>query len=224
MRTPQLLSGAIALACATATACTRAEVEREARNAAAGAQAVAAKAGERLADGWLTTKVQAQFFADNDIKSRYLNVSTRDGIVLLSGYVDSQKARQEAVQIARNTDGVKRVDDTLMIGRAPSEAFEPVSPTEGAVATTGSDSEASIAANAQLAGRALEDERITTTVQARFFLDPALKGRAIGVATRNGVVTLRGSVQSETEHALALLVARNTIGVGRVEDLLMVTR
>ena len=36
-----------------------------------------ARAGDRLADGWLTAKVQAKFFADDDIKARYIDVATR---------------------------------------------------------------------------------------------------------------------------------------------------
>jgi len=42
------------------------------------------------------------------------------------------------------------------------------------------------------------------------------------VQAANGVVTLRGSVASETERAQALLLARSASGVQRVEDYLVV--
>jgi hyperosmotically inducible protein len=227
MRTHQLLSGALSLVMISAVACTRAEADRQTRQAAAevnkvagvaasGVNKVAGQAGERLADGWLTSKVQAQYFADKDIKARYVNVSTRDGVVTIRGFVESQAAREQAVQIARNTDGVRSVDDRLLIGQAPAkETFEAGS--AGAVATTGGVDSGSISV-----ATAVDDDRVTSMVQARFYLDPSIKMRSINVTTRNGVVTLRGSVNNEVERAQVLVIARHTDGVGRVEDLLMV--
>jgi hyperosmotically inducible protein len=229
MRTDQLLFGALAIVVLSAAACTRAEADRQTRQAAAevnkaagvaasGVNKVAGAAGDRLADGWVTSKVQAQYFADKDIKARYINVSTRDGVVTIRGYVESPAAREQALQIARNTDGVRSVDDRLLIGQPPAkETFEVGGAgTAGAVATDGDASDA-----ARNAG-ALDDDRITSMVQARFYLDSSIKMRSIHVTTRNGVVTLRGSVNNEVERAQALLIARHTTGVGRVEDLLVV--
>lgn len=224
MRTPQLLSGAIGLVIISISGCNRAETDRQARDAAAEVRTAAAQAGERLTDGWLTTKVQAQYFADEDIKARYIDVSTRDAVVTLEGYVESQAAREEAVHIARNTDGVRSVDDRLLIGVSPEkETFETATDApRGAVATGGSaDADAARAGDAQPPAP-LDDEQITRMVQARFFLDPAIKVRTIDVTTENGVVTLRGKVANETERAQALLVARHTNGVGRVEDMLAI--
>jgi osmotically-inducible protein OsmY len=42
------------------------------------------------------------------------------------------------------------------------------------------------------------------------------------VQAANGVVTLKGSVASETERAQALLLARSSSGVQRVEDYMVV--
>ncbi len=223
MSTSQLLSGAlVAAGLVLAAGCNRAEANREAHEAAAEVRTAAAHAGDRLADGWLTTKVQAKYFADREIKARYINVSTRDGVVSLSGYVESPEARLEAVQIARNTEGVRSVEDKLLIGVAPdSDTFETGPATADPVATGGaSEYDASIAAKA--AAESVNDERVTSTIQARFYLDPVLKTRAIDVQARTGVVTLRGGVASEEERAQALLIARNTSGVARVEDLLTV--
>ena len=223
MRTSQLLSGAVGAAILMAAGCNRTDANREAREAAAEVRTVAAEAGDRVADGWLTTKVQAQYFADREIKARYITVSSRDGVVTLKGYVESPAARQEALQIARATKGVRSVNDQLLIGVAPGkETFDAATGAADAVATGGSTSEydATIAANAATAS--VDDDRVTSMVQARFFLDPAIKSRSIDVQARNGVVTLRGQVGNEAERSQALLIARHTNGVGRVEDLLTV--
>src|SRR5687767_15309883 len=119
MRRPQLFTGAVVVALAATAACSRAETSREAHEAAAEVRTVAARAGDRLADSWLTAKVQAKFFADDDIKARYIDVSTRDGKVTLKGFVETDAVRQEALQIARNTEGVKQIEDRLLIGQAP---------------------------------------------------------------------------------------------------------
>jgi hyperosmotically inducible protein len=56
----------------------------------------------RVDAGWTTTKIQAQYFADADVKGRNIDVTTdAAGIVTLRGRVDSEAARTEAVRIAR---------------------------------------------------------------------------------------------------------------------------
>jgi hyperosmotically inducible protein len=228
MRTPQLLAGALVVAVASTAGCSRQDTRREAREAASDARAAAARAGDQLADSWLTTKIQAQYFADEDVKARHINVSTRDGVVALTGYVDDDRAREQAVQIARNTDGVRQVADRLTIGRAPSNVLgtadvrDPraagggdieAGATTGAVPTSGGDLETTAP---------FGDASIATKIQAKYFLDNAVKARQIRVEAQNGMVTLSGDVASEAERAQALLLARTTDGVQRVEDSLTV--
>jgi osmotically-inducible protein OsmY len=224
MRTPQLLAYVVVATCVAAAGCNRADADRHARDAAAEVRTVASATGERLADGWLTTKIQAQFFADEDIKARYIDVDTKDGVVQLRGFVETPVAREQALAIARNTDGVLRVDDGLIVGLAPKDHRFTTTSEPNAVATTGDGSAAydeSRAASAAVPAPP-NDDQITSMVQARFFLEPTIKTRAIDVETSNGVVTLRGRVANERERSDALLIARNTNGVGRVEDALTV--
>lgn len=214
---PRVFPGVAVLALAFGVACNRAQPDRDAEQAAQQVKAAAAQAGEKLADGWLTTKIQAQFFADDDIKSRYINVSSRDGVVKLKGFVENDDVRRQVLEITRNTDGVKQLDDReLLVGRPPIQSFETASipSVPVPVATTG-------IASATGAG-ALDDATVTSLVQAKYFLDPAIKGRRIEVQTTNGVVTLHGDVASEHERAQALTLARGTQGVQRVEDSLTV--
>ena len=85
-------------------------------------------------------------------------------------------------------------------------------PAESPVATSGTLSD----------GRVLDDATVTSRIQAKFFLDQTIKGRRIDVDTQRGIVTLRGDVASDNERAQALLLARTTEGVERVEDALTV--
>lgn len=59
---------------------------------------------------------------------------------------------------------------------------------------------------------------ITTQLQARYFTDPIVRGNDVRVTTKDGVVTLRGTVPSEAAKDRAVTLARQTSGVARVED------
>ncbi len=58
--------------------------------------------------------------ADDNVKGLGISVATQDGVVTLQGKASSQAERDEAVKIAQNVEGVKRVDDRIEItgGRA----------------------------------------------------------------------------------------------------------
>jgi osmotically-inducible protein OsmY len=53
--------------------------------------------------------------ADEFLKSFQISVETRKGIVELSGFVDSQKAKDKAGQVARSVEGVKSVVNALIV-------------------------------------------------------------------------------------------------------------
>jgi osmotically-inducible protein OsmY len=203
----------LAIAMAAAMGCSRAETRDQTARAASEIKTAAARAGDSLADGLLTTRIQAQYFADEQVKGRYIGVSTSDKVVTLKGFVESPAARERALQIARTTTGVKQVNDQLLIGQSP-KAFEDA---QRPVATAGEGPPlpAPVAA-------AVDDAQLTSSIQAKYFLDSTVKSRHIEVDTRGGVVTLNGDVGSEGECAQALLIARDTPGVQRVEDHLSV--
>lgn len=207
MRTAQLIHVTVAFALAGTVGCNRAETQEQTQRAAAGMKTAAARAGDSLQDGWLTTRIQSQYFADKEVKARYINVTTHDGVVTIKGFVETPAAHERALQIARSTSGVKQVNDEILIGQSP-KAFE----SPRAVATGGELPPAGGAATS------IDDGRVTSSIQAMFFLDATLKGRQIEVTSQNGVVTLRGEVASEAERGQALMLARNSAGVQRVED------
>lgn len=66
-------------------------------------------------DSGVTTKVKAKFAQDDLVKAHEINVTTRGGVVTLSGDVESMAARQQAVRLARETEGVTDVIDELRV-------------------------------------------------------------------------------------------------------------
>jgi hyperosmotically inducible protein len=69
--------------------------------------------GEVIDDSLLTAKVKAALVNDPVTKARQINVETRDGVVQLSGFVDSADEQRQASEVARGITGVKRVDNKL---------------------------------------------------------------------------------------------------------------
>ena len=68
-----------------------------------------------LANGAITAKIKSKMALDDTIKAARIDVDTRDGAVTLSGTVGSEAQRRRAVQLARETEGVRSVTDKLTV-------------------------------------------------------------------------------------------------------------
>jgi hyperosmotically inducible periplasmic protein len=63
-----------------------------------------------VTDSAITTSLKAKFVADSTVRSADISVDTNNGVVTLSGTAPSQAAHTLAIDMARSTDGVRRVD------------------------------------------------------------------------------------------------------------------
>ncbi len=75
----------------------------------------AAQAQQALNEGSLTAKIKAKMALDDLVKASAINVDTVEGVVTLTGAIRSEAERKRAVQLARETAGVKAVTDRLVI-------------------------------------------------------------------------------------------------------------
>ena len=64
--------------------------------------------GSRSNDSYITSKIKTKFVTENKFPANYVKVVTENGVVYLLGIVTNKEA-DEAVEIARNTDGVTKV-------------------------------------------------------------------------------------------------------------------
>ena len=86
------------------------EVARKAGDVAKdGAQ----EAGRVLSDGALTAKVKTALLADEGVPGSRIEVDSAAGVVTLSGQLADQAQIDRAIGIARNIEGVERVDNRL---------------------------------------------------------------------------------------------------------------
>jgi len=71
--------------------------------------------GEYIDDSVITTKVKSLLANDDFFKSFQISVETYQGVVQLSGFVNSQQAVDKAGEIVRSVQGVKSVKNNLMV-------------------------------------------------------------------------------------------------------------
>src|SRR5678815_5397020 len=150
-----------------------------------------------MSDTGITTSVKSKFMADSVVKSSQIEVTTQNGVVTLTGNVDSADAKNKAIELARTTKGVKNVIDMISAREASGAGDAP-------------DTERSV-------GEAVTDSGITISVKSRLLDDPQVKGLRIDVDTRDGVVFLTGSVTSDAEKEKAIQLAKETKGVRDVQ-------
>lgn len=149
------------------------------------------------ADASLTTQVKTALLADPEMQALTINVDTRDGIVQLSGFVDSREQTEKAATIAAAVDGVRSVDNKLDL-RTGSATSGPV--TAGPVT----------------------DATITTQIKESLLADPYLNNIDVVVTTRNGEVQLSGFVPSQEQADDVLAAAHRAEGVKNVVSTLSV--
>ncbi|MFZ3185704.1 MAG: BON domain-containing protein [Pseudomonas sp.] len=69
-----------------------------------------AQAGREISDSWITTKIKSTLLYSSNVKGSDVEVSTKGGVVTLSGKLGSGAERALAVELADNVRGVKAVN------------------------------------------------------------------------------------------------------------------
>ena len=71
--------------------------------------------GAVVSDTWITTKVKSDLAVEKDVDATDIGVHTYDGVVTLSGDVDSQAEADKAIHVARDIKGVKSVVNKMNV-------------------------------------------------------------------------------------------------------------
>ena len=72
-------------------------------------------AGQYVDDTVITTRVKAEIFKEESLKTLQINVETYKGVVQLSGFVDSAEHASKAGEIARRVENVVSVKNDLLV-------------------------------------------------------------------------------------------------------------
>lgn len=148
----------------------------------------------RINDATTTATVKSKLLWNRNTEGLDIKVSTRNGVVTLEGQAQSDAASELAERLARNTEGVRQVDNQLKVTAEAGTAERAREQVDNA-------------------GSAISDAWITSKVKSSFLFSSSLDGLDISVDTREGNVTLSGQVASEAEKSLAIETAENIRGV-----------
>ena len=95
-----------------------ANMKQAGSDTAAAATDVYTGAKRAVKDVTITAKVKKALHDDPAIAGSEIKVKTKTGVVTLTGQVSSREAADRAQALASHTDGVKRVDNQLMVTSA----------------------------------------------------------------------------------------------------------
>lgn len=71
--------------------------------------------GSRLSDATLTAEVKIKLLANNETEGLSINVDTVNNVVTLRGDVSSNSVKERSAEVAREVEGVTRVDNQLVV-------------------------------------------------------------------------------------------------------------
>jgi len=82
-------------------------------------------AGRAIDDASITTAVKTKLGAERLANLTEVNVDTKDGVVTLSGHVDTPAQKAKAEDIARKTGDVRSVVNRIAVEGAPAASPPP---------------------------------------------------------------------------------------------------
>ena len=153
-------------------------------------------------DATITAGVKSRLLWNRNAQGLDINVDTANGVVVLSGGVESDAVRDLAVQIAKNTKNVKKVENKLEV--------------------TGKKTPSSLEEAGKMIEREVSDAWITGKVKAVLLSSKNLEGADVQVSTRNKVVTLKGTVKNKEQDDNIVVLVANVVGVADVKSELLI--
>lgn len=152
-------------------------------------------------DAWIDGKAEATLLFNGNLDSFDINTDVKNSVVTLTGKVDNEVDRELAEELIMGIDGVKEVNNELTVYNNSNEND-----------STNNDEDSTM----------IVDAKISTVIKSRLLFDSEVSGTDINVDVDNMVVTLEGTVYSESEKQLALAIAKNAEDVESVVDMLKI--
>lgn len=144
-----------------------------------------------VSDSDITDTVKDRLEANATTEDSDVDVSTKDGVVTLSGKLETQAEASTAIEIADSVPGVKDVESDNLLTKDSTH------PVKDAYTT------------AKVKGSFLRE---------KLFGDKPVSAFTIHVETKNGVVHLTGTAESKEQIATAIKIAKGIKGVSDVKS------
>jgi hyperosmotically inducible protein len=146
-------------------------------------------------DGALVSTIKAEFAADKTTSDLAVHVSSKAGVVTLTGKINTDEEADKLIQIAQSTEGVNDVKTSQLTVKESKHKM------------------ADTAITAKVKG---------TYVRDKLFGDKAISVMGVSVETTNGIVYLTGTVETQEQADNAVKLAKSVHGVKKVNSKLEV--
>jgi hyperosmotically inducible protein len=167
-------------------------------------------------DPVITSDVRSKITEDERLRGLILDVKTENGIVTVSGKAHSQDEIDRAIELAKNTPGVVSVNSLMKIDSATTS--DVLTPTPEDRKTIVEKGQKELDEAADISG----DARIENEVKSKFAADDMIKSRSIRITSKDGIVTLQGTVRTSEEQDEAVRLANSVSGVKEVKSALII--
>ncbi len=154
--------------------------------------------GQGIEDASITAAIKSKLLWSKAADGRSVHVETKNGRVKLTGNTTSKQTRENAGRLAMGTRGVNSVNNQLVVD------------------STGPSTSDKAKTEVKEVKQDISDTWISTKVLSTFMYSNNVSASDIDVSTLNGIVTLKGKVESGAERALAVELAQNIRGVKSV--------
>ena len=142
-------------------------------------------------DAWISMKVKFALLFHRNVSATGTTVSTKDGIVTVTGQASSLAQKELTTEYAKDVDNVKGVKNDMTI------------------ALTSTTPDATI-------GDKIDDASITAQVKSSLLSHRSTSALHTTVSTTDGVVTLSGIAKNDAEKSLVTKLATDINGVTSV--------
>jgi osmotically-inducible protein OsmY len=163
--------------------------------------AAAQTVSQDVTDARQETQIWTTYALSPYLRANDLKVSVHNGKATLTGKVEEDVNKDLAKQIALGVDGIKEVDNQIVV---QSDYTPPAQ------------------SSARSYGEVIDDATITAAVKSKLLWSKNTDGLAADVATKSGKVTLQGTADSAAARNLASRLAMDTRGVVSVDNQLVV--
>jgi osmotically-inducible protein OsmY len=157
---------------------------------------VASDPAER-SDGWIAIKIHSDLLLHSNVSATGTHVDVANGVVTLSGTVDTQAQKDLTEAYVKDIVGVKSVTNDLVVNN-PNAATEP---------TVG-----------EKIDEKMDDASITSQVKFELLDHRSTSALKTKVTTKDGVVIISGNADSDAEKDLVTKLASDIRGVRSVDN------
>lgn len=178
-------------------------------------------ANQAIQDAWIKGKLEGVYLFNEHLSPFSIDTSVDNGVVRLTGEVESEIDKELAGEIAKGIDGVREVDNRLQVDAGGATGQERAAVVRDRNADRNGVREREAQSENKFA-RWVGDATITAVIKSKLLANDNVSGMNIGVDTQGSRVTLSGEVESEEARQLAEEIAENTEDVEEVENNLKV--